>query len=241
MGNHKKECRCVFCRNERGETHKEGCNCGCCRVSEGESIFGGQHHTEESKKKIREASRNMSLSTRKKIGEASRGRHQTEEAKKKIGEKNKRKTRSPELRQRLREANKNPSADLRKRNSEAHKKLWKDSEYVKKQMASRLVSQNKAEKTLQGILDRNFPGQWRFVGDGRVIINGKCPDFINEKKKFIIELFGDYWHKLEEVEPRIKFFENYGYKTLIIWEHELKDLESNTQKILHPLYAEGGA
>ena len=36
--------------------------------------------------------------------------------------------------------------------------------------------------------------EYDFVGDGKIMIGTKNPDFINIKIKKIIEVFGDYWH-----------------------------------------------
>ena len=55
-----------------------------------------------------------------------------------------------------------------------------------------------------------------------------------------IEIFGDFHHgkkrtgrtKEEEEQRKIKHFTQYGYQTLIIWQHELQDLKSVQQKIL---------
>lgn len=86
------------------------------------------------------------------------------------------------------------------------------------------TSPNKAEQKLDKLLQDNFPKEWKFVGNGKVIIDGKCPDFINiNGQKKIIELFGEYWHDETEVEPRKEIFANYGYETLIIWCKELKE------------------
>lgn len=46
----------------------------------------GKHHTDETKHKISEANKNMSEETRRKIGEASKGRTHSEESKKKISD-----------------------------------------------------------------------------------------------------------------------------------------------------------
>lgn len=52
----------------------------------------------------------------------------------------------------------------------------------------------------------------------------------------IIELFGDYWHnKLENIEidkRRLKTYKKFNFKVLVIWEHELKDLEKVKERIL---------
>ena len=83
------------------------------------------------------------------------------------------------------------------------------------------------------LLKKSFPNEWKFVGDGQFILAGKCPDFINVNgQKKIIEFFGNYWHKLEEEQQRINLFTEYGYQTLIIWEHELKDIDKLSNKLL---------
>ena len=53
--------------------------------------------------------------------------------------------------------------------------------------------------------------------------------------KKIIELYGDYWHNtkdgIKRNKRRLRVYKKYGYKTLIIWEHELKDLSKLICKI----------
>lgn len=66
----------------------------------------------------------------------------------------------------------------------------------------------------------NLP--FKYVGDGSLWICGKNPDFIDEDKKTIIELFGDYWHKDEDEITRAEHFKSYGFNTIIIWESEIK-------------------
>jgi len=62
------------------------------------------------------------------------------------------------------------------------------------------------------------------------IINGKNPDFINVNgQKKIVEMFGTYWHGESRtglpnevhVQERKDIFKEYGYETLIVWQHEL--------------------
>ena len=116
--------------------------------------------------------------------------------------------------------------ESKKKESIALKEKWQTEDYVRKQMKARAVRPNKTEIFLESILNDNFPNEWKYVGDGEVIIGGKCPDFINiNGKKEIIELFGDYWHKGENPEDRKNIFKKYGYHTLVIWEHELKDID----------------
>ncbi len=117
--------------------------------------------------------------------------------------------------------------------SEEVKQLWQNPEFVKKQMKSRNVMPNKAESRLKFILNQVFfENQFNYVGDGKEIIGGKCPDFIDPINNKIIELYGDYWHKGQNPQDRINYFKNYGYDTLVIWESELKDMNSLTNRIL---------
>jgi hypothetical protein len=120
-------------------------------------------------------------------------------------------------------------------------KVWGNPEFVRKQIKARNVRQNKQEKRLENILEELFPGEWKFVGDGEVIIAGKCPDFVNiNGQKKIIELFGDYWHEGSNPQDRIDVFKPFGYDTLVIWEKELVDTKQLAERItefnrkLHP-------
>jgi G:T-mismatch repair DNA endonuclease (very short patch repair protein) len=96
---------------------------------------------------------------------------------------------------------------------------------------------NKPERYLANLLNFSYPNDWKYVGDGQITIEGKNPDFINiNGKKEVIELYGNYWHgkartgfeSKEEVQRKEKIYAKYGYKTLVIWEHEL----DNPQKVL---------
>ena len=48
---------------------------------------------------------------------------------------------------------------------------------------------------------------------------------LKEKIDEIIEFFGDYWHEntKEDDRNRLKTYSQCGYKTLVIWENELKN------------------
>ena len=71
-------------------------------------------------------------------------------------------------------------------------------------------------------LQKFFPNEWKYVGNGEFMIGGKCPDFVNMNgRKQLIELFGNYWHKDDNSQDRINYFKQYGFNTLIIWENEL--------------------
>ena len=108
--------------------------------------------------------------------------------------------------------------------SESMREKYKDEEYIKKMKKAWNIKPNKSELRLLNFLNKLFPHQWKYVGDFSFTIDGKCPDFINVNgQKKIIELFGDYWHQGENPQDRIDIFKPFGYDTLVIWEHELKN------------------
>lgn len=107
-----------------------------------------------------------------------------------------------------------------------NKRKWEDPAHAKKMIKSWKLTPNKKEIKLMEILDSLYPEEWKFVGNGDLIIDGKCPDFVNcNGQKKIIELFGDYWHKGENPQDRIDIFKPFGYSTLVIWERELKNMD----------------
>lgn len=104
-----------------------------------------------------------------------------------------------------------------------------------------LQSPNKPEIALDSLLQANFPSEYLFNGNYSqgVILGGLVPDFINVNgRKSVIELFGDYWHDKKGNIPwkstefgRQAVFSQLGYKSLIIWEQELKEPEVAIEKI----------
>jgi len=119
----------------------------------------------------------------------------------------------------------------KKNMSDGQKEYHKKNPDALKRMLS-FNSPNKSELQLLSILNNLYPNEWKFVGNGSFVINGKCPDFINcNGKKLIIELFGERWHDKDEEEPRKEIFKQYGYETLIIWAKELRHLEILINKL----------
>lgn len=108
-----------------------------------------------------------------------------------------------------------------------------DPEFQQKRQAMR--KPNHQERKLEAILGKRFPGEWKFVGDGEVILGSLNPDFINcNGRKQIIELFGCWYHgcPIHHPENKVKWqdteigkrtiYARYGFETLVIWEHELE-------------------
>src|SRR5439155_431732 len=72
------------------------------------------------------------------------------------------------------------------------------------------------------LLDKLFPGKFVYTRDGKFFVGLSCPDFVNHENKLIIEVFGGWHRKKEDAESRVKFLQEHGYKTIIIWEEELR-------------------
>lgn len=89
------------------------------------------------------------------------------------------------------------------------------------------------EKEFIGIIKKhNLP--FRYIGDGRLIIGYKNPDFISTNhKKLIIETANRFHHKENYPKIRQKIFSKYGYKVLVLWAKKDKnELEDNEKEIL---------
>jgi len=189
------------------------------------------------------------------VSEALIGRHRTEETKEKLREKNLGKIRNPERHKKHFCIEKGCNNEISYANwfyggsrrclscasRIATTKHWQDKKYVTKVMKARLkalnTKPNKPEKMLNKLLKKLLPKEYKYVGNWEFIINRYNPDFINVNgQKKIIELYGDYWHNLADYKKRDKqrliTYKKYGYKTLIIWEHELKDLGRVKNRIL---------
>lgn len=129
------------------------------------------------------------------------------------------------------------SFNYRAKQAEISRKYWTEDKQ-RRMMLGCQRKPNKPEGVVLDVLNSYFPNEWRYVGDGSVIIDGLNPDFINVNgRKLIIELFGEYWHrkgvrKYHQTERgRREVYRKYGYDTLIIWEKETKNLEFVLEKV----------
>lgn len=150
---------------------------------------------------------------------------------------------------RLKQSWKNPEerANMSQRLSVSLQKWWRQLSCEQKDIMVKSMHQGlhrrptKPEIVVRELLDNVFPNEWEYVGDGKLIIGGKNPDFAKrtDGKRQIIEVFGDWWHgeqltgrnKKEEEEHRMQIFREYGYDTLIIWESELKEPQKVLAKV----------
>ena len=94
---------------------------------------------------------------------------------------------------------------------------------------------NKTEKkVLEVSKENNLP--FEYVGDGKVIIGGRIPDFISiDNSKKVIEVFGTAFHKPEKSFFKIPYekteegtkehYKKYGFDCLIIWDTDIYENE----------------
>jgi len=172
-------------------------------------------HSEETKKKIGKSMEGKNKGTweelygvegarkRRENHKGMTGKHHSEKAKRKIGK--------------------------------SRRKLWQNPEYREKQLKAIFAGYDlrptKPERRLRNRLNHLFPNEYKYVGDGTFWIGCKNPDFINiNGQKKVIEMFGNYWHSKKVTGVSIKKHENcrvrhfakYGFRTLIVWECELR-------------------
>lgn len=138
---------------------------------------------------------------------------------------------------------KHHSKKTREKQSNKHKKLWENQDFVKMMMKAFKVKPNKPEIKLTNFLNENYPGEWTYNGDFSqgITIGGKIPDWVNVNgEKKVIEVFGEYWHspllnpkvrKRSTYMETIKNYKRYGFGCLIIWSEELNDMGKVKEKI----------
>ncbi len=175
--------------------------------------------SDESKQKISNSlykyykEHKVSQEIREKLSLALKGRKLSEEAKQKLRKPHKQVQNTPEMKA------------LR---SIISKNLWNNPEFREKTVKNRIIAAHlrptKPEREVLTILNNLYPNEYKYTGNGEIIIGKYCPDFINiNGQKKVIEVHGDYWHRNDDVYIDIARYKNYGFDCLIIWEHELEN------------------
>ena len=113
--------------------------------------------------------------------------------------------------------------------------------------------QSEPERRLEAALNKALPGEFVYNGDGQngIIIGPRTPDFVSSNgKKKVIELFGCFWHGCKECfvnrgrkhiaklnDKKIyKDYAKHDYDCLVIWEHELEDMQAVEEKVREYAY-----
>ena len=190
----------------------------------------GVTHSEATRKKLSESHKGKHYSTRT---EFKKGQHPSSRTEFKKGQHHSRRTEFKKGDPRLM-GNNNPM-----KNPEVRKKV-NSVENVKKRIRACCKAPNKLEKKMIDLINKNNLS-YKFVGYGKFFIERRCPDFVNTNgQKKVIEVFGDYWHTTrarsvyDTEEGRIKLFSKYGFKTLVIWESEIRtDISKVLSKVIN--------
>jgi len=75
------------------------------------------------------------------------------------------------------------------------------------------------------------PHEYRY-NNGWFNLFNKVPDIVNiNGEKKLVELYGTYWHRNDNPQDRIQLFKKAGYDTLIIWEHNLEDIQGVRDRV----------
>lgn len=220
----------------------------------------GRHHSEETKRRIGEAGRGAWPTWRvdelkkrwqdpifreRMSGLTFRGGRHTEGAKEAIRMAHIGKPISEAVRKRLSMMRKGvPTGrkpvqckDTREKISKRLLELWRDKEYVTMMLRALRRSPSKLEMRVNGILEKNFPGAWRFTGDKSVwfTVDGKHynPDFLDTQgRRLVIEFNGWYMHTGEEEKAREGAFNKLGLRTLFLYPADLVDEAVVVGKVL---------
>lgn len=83
---------------------------------------------------------------------------------------------------------------------------------------------NNLEARLMKLLDQLYPSQWKYTGDGSLVLGGKKPDFANVNgQKKLIELDGTWWHRSRSSELKRPIYASFGFDLLVITSDDMKD------------------
>ena len=88
-------------------------------------------------------------------------------------------------------------------------------------MGFREAKLTKPERQMRQLLKDNDLN-YQFVGNNRLQIGKLFPDFVHKSgRKKLIEVYGDYWHRGQNPQDRIDYFERFGWDCIVIWESEI--------------------
>lgn len=94
------------------------------------------------------------------------------------------------------------------------------------------IRPTKPEKMFIDICNK-FKLPYKYVGNGQIWLSNKNPDFIHKNKKIVVEIFGKYWHKEEEVKEYKKYYKKFGWECVVFWDYEINfdNIEAIKEKL----------
>lgn len=189
--------------------------------------------------KIRRLPRKMKEETKLKISRSNFGKKLSKIHRMKISKSLIGKPKSKDHRMKLSLANKGKvvSKHIREKIRLSMIDRWKDKEYAERVYRNRIKGfgkpNNKSERLFFKVIDNCCKGEYKPNFRGQIInIGGKFPDFINiNGQKKCIEYAGSYWHESSYERKRIAHLKKFGWKCLVIWDYEMKNLKKVIIKI----------
>jgi len=171
------------------------------------------------------------------------GFRQTEEARQRMSESKRGREVSEETRQRISMSlqGRVMSEETKQRRSESQRGLWRSPEYARMMSEAQHRKPNGCELQLLSVLDKYFPSEWKYTGDGKDKedwIGGRNPDFMGVNgKKQVIEVFGYYYHSpcyfpnRPTEEELIAHYKSYGYSCIVFWEYDVYNGEEVVERL----------
>lgn len=97
----------------------------------------------------------------------------------------------------------------------------KDLDFQRKVLKSLFKTPTSFERKIIDI-SKKYHLPYEYVGDGKLWVGGKNPDFINTNgEKLIIETYCSVWKSKDYEKERYKIFAEFGFKTLFLNEKDL--------------------
>lgn len=116
---------------------------------------------------------------------------------------------------------------------------WKSEEF--KEAHTKGISRRLKEKGMNYmeyytdlLIQKAAPGFFEFVGDGKYTIGSYFPDWVNIKKKAVIEFIGwgeNYKPRIDRLNKKIQYYKNEGWKVLVLNGSEFRAPEEAKHKI----------
>lgn len=106
------------------------------------------------------------------------------------------------------------------------KRAWADEDFRKESLkrlarAAGLASPTSYEQKVIDVCEE-FGLPFEFVGDGKMVIESKIPDFVaTNGEKLIIESYCKFWHADDYEVTRSKFLNEHGYEVLFLDDNDL--------------------
>lgn len=204
------------------------------------NIHKARYETQEEHEKTSEAVKNaydIIPHYREKISVAVKEIWDNPKSREKMVDGQKKNWKTPKRRKNHSDGQKKRFADPKEREkvSSTMKKHFEDPDFVKDFMANRNIKPNKLEQFVDNVLQKHFPDEWKFNGDGScgVVLNGLIPDFINVNgEKKVIEVFGEAFHNPEKAFMEVTWkrqefgrkavFAQLGFNCVVLWGEEIK-------------------